>query len=207
MDPAELEDARWFHADWLAAATGVGLAPGAKRSATAATATGGAPFRIPGRYSLASRLVSTWLHERQAVAAARTAAALGEGEGTAAEALAALAAVPDVGIDEGTFKYVLLRLSTADGLHSKLLVRGDSRAAYHNHVLQAAAAEVRAAAPDARLRLETVGGGRMEHHPAQRLVSVYGYSAAFNQAPHHVTAALLRRWLPFHEVAVSYDGY
>lgn len=27
------------------------------------------------------------------------------------------------------------------------------------------------------------------------------------QAPHHVSAALMRRWMPFHEVSESYDGY
>lgn len=43
------------------------------------------------------------------------------------------------------------------GLHSKLLVRGDSRAAYHNHVLQHCAAQVRSLAPDAGLKLETLG--------------------------------------------------
>jgi len=125
-------------------------------------------------------------------------------------------------------------------------------------VLQATAAEVRALAPDAGLRLETLGkraserthalaltalslhpsrawrshcfakptlltlpcrpccrlschchagGGRIEHYPAQRAAAVYGYSAAFGQAPHHVTAALMRRWLPFHEITASYDGY
>jgi hypothetical protein len=47
--------------------------------------------------------------------------------------------------------------AAAAGQLSKLLVRGDSRAAYHNHVLQAAAAELRAVAPQARLHLETLG--------------------------------------------------
>ena len=47
----------------------------------------------------------------------------------------------------------------------------------------------------------------MEHHPAQRLLSVYGFSAAFGPAPHDVTAALLRRWLPLHHLEVSYEGY
>ena len=47
--------------------------------------------------------------------------------------------------------------TAAAGQHSKLLVRGDSRAAYHNHVLQAAAAELRAVAPAARLQLDTLG--------------------------------------------------
>lgn len=51
------------------------------------------------------------------------------------------------------------------------------------------------------------GGGRIEHYPEQRVLSVFGFSSAFGQAPHDVTAALLRRWLPFTEVTCSYDGY
>ncbi len=56
-------------------------------------------------YALAHRIISSWLHERQQ---GRPDPA-GEGPG------AALAAVPDVLIDTGSFKYVLLRLSTPDG--------------------------------------------------------------------------------------------
>lgn len=151
-------------------------------------------------------------------------------------------------------------------------MRGDARAAYHNHIVQATASEVRAAAPDAGLRLDTVGewagrprclmaachwrairlaandgpaatctpgmgesapgtsalsvlanplpcplpppplppspgGGRIEHYSQQRALSVFGFSSAFGQAPHHVTAALLRGWLPLHDITASYEGY
>lgn len=86
-------------------------------------------------------------------------------------------------------------------------MRGDGRAAYHNHIVQATAAEVRAAAPAAGLRLETLGGGRIEHYPQQRVASVFGFSSAFGQAPHDVAAALLRRWLPFHYITANYNGY
>ena len=47
----------------------------------------------------------------------------------------------------------------------------------------------------------------MEHYPEQRVLSVFGFSSAFGQAPHDVSAALLRRWLPHHDISVSYDGY
>lgn len=47
----------------------------------------------------------------------------------------------------------------------------------------------------------------MEHDPSQHVLSVYGFSSAFGQAPHDVTAALLRRWLPRHDISVGYDGY
>lgn len=203
VDTDELEDARWFHADFLAAqlraASRGSRAPPVARGAGAGSE---APFRIPGPYALANRIISSWLHQRQQ----RERPPAGGGSAEDASALAALAAVPDVAIDEGSFKYVLLRLSTADGealvceehaprapacaagparphagmvharsslpsshpqpsaaaaspagLHSKLLVRGDSRAAYHNHILQHCSAEVRALAPDAGLRLETLG--------------------------------------------------
>ena len=42
---------------------------------------------------------------------------------------------------------------------------------------------------------------------AARTAHIYGYSSEFDQAPHSVTAALLRRWYPFHAVTVSYSGY
>lgn len=41
-------------------------------------------------------------------------------------------------------------------------------------------------------------------------VSIYGYSMAFGPAPHEVTAAILRRWLPLYDesnFSVSYEGY
>ena len=33
------------------------------------------------------------------------------------------------------------------------------------------------------------------------------YSAAYGQAPHEVVKVLLQKWLPWHEIYVSYDGY
>ncbi len=47
----------------------------------------------------------------------------------------------------------------------------------------------------------------MEHYASQGVVSIYGFSSAFGQAPHDVTAALLRRWLPRHDISVAYNGY
>lgn len=73
------------------------------------------PFRIPGRYALANRLIRAWLEGRRAARVADSAATMGEQPASATAALQALAAVPDVNIDEGSFKYVLLRLSTPDG--------------------------------------------------------------------------------------------
>ena len=48
---------------------------------------------------------------------------------------------------------------------------------------------------------------RMEHYLEQRMLSIYGYSSAFGQAPHDVSAAVARKWLPLHDISVSYKGY
>lgn len=108
---------------------------------------------------------------------------------------------------------MLLRATDPKTGASRLLVRGDARAAYHDNILQ----RTRKQLEPTGLQLRPCGGGRIEHHPERRSVSVYGFSSAFGQAPHHVTAELLRRALPLYDhgcgpgeggaVAVSYTGY
>lgn len=108
------------------------------------------------RYALANRIVSSWLLQ-QAQHGLN-----GDGSGGSAWLGDWL---PSVSIDEGTFKYVLLRLSApappgealssngssggnggssggngaAPGWRSKLLVRGDARAGYHDNIYKAGA--------------------------------------------------------------------
>ena len=36
---------------------------------------------------------------------------------------------------------------------------------------------------------------------------IFGYSVAFGSAPHEVAAAIVKRWHPFAEVAIAYEGY
>jgi phosphohistidine phosphatase len=118
--------------------------------------------------------------------------------------------VPQVELDEGVFKYVLLRLTDSSSGKSKLLVRGAAAAAYHNHILQHTKAQVQKLCPKGTLQLDVLGGGRIEHYAEQGVISVYGYSAAFGPAVHEVTAALLRRWYPFYDagsITYSYEGY
>ncbi|KAG1662836.1 hypothetical protein FOA52_010627 [Chlamydomonas sp. UWO 241] len=191
----EMADTRWFHRDYMAA-------------------TAAAPekfkFHIPGRYSLASRLINGWL---AGASSAETGPALGAGaaaSGARNEESGGWAgdALPQVNIDAGTFKYVLMRLRTPDGSRSKLLVWGDTHAAFHNHVFQAAKSDARAVG----LEVDELGGGRIAHEPGPEgglagAVHIYGHSAAFGPAPHEVAAALVRRWYPFAAVSISYDGY
>ncbi|GLC73499.1 hypothetical protein PLESTF_001384300 [Pleodorina starrii] len=207
-DQEELADVRWFHRDWLQA---VFRAPGG-----AASVPGAGRFNIPGPYSLAYRLITSWAGIRP-----------GGGAAAAAPPPPAAAAPPPatdpwdgdaipqvlLGGGSGTtsMKYVLARLwdprVEGDGAgRSKLLVWGDARAPYHNDVLQKAKAMARPMG----LQVTPLGGGRIRHDPEARAVQVYGYSAAFGPAPHEVAAALIHRWFPLYDrqsITVSYDGY
>ncbi|CAI5506273.1 unnamed protein product, partial [Closterium sp. Naga37s-1] len=80
--------------------------------------------------------------------------------------------VPDVDIDTGIFKYVLIRLKSPHQDRSKLIVRGDKRAPFHNDVLQHTA---RFMAP-LGLKVEAVGGGRINHDAAKKQITIYGFS-------------------------------
>jgi phosphohistidine phosphatase len=149
---------------------------------------------IPGSYSLAHKLITGWLESSPAAASSN--GWLGD-------------AVPQVAIDSGVFKYVLLRLSDIEGGSSKLLVRGAAAAAYHDHVLQHARKEVQHLSGGS-LQVEVLGGGRIEHQPDQGIINVYGYSSAFGPAVHEVTVGLLQRWYPLYapdHITCSYEGY
>lgn len=105
------------------------------------------------------------------------------------------------------FKYVLLRVTSAGGEHSKLLVRGYKACAYHDDVVRETKDELRGSG----LHLSVLGGGRIEHKPhGSPRVHVFGFSSAFGPAVHEVSAVIVRRAFPFYDdedVTVSYDGY
>jgi len=197
-DEIELADVRWVHRDWLRAATGVPrhfteeVIP---RGAVAdAVALGEAnEFSMPGRYSIARRMLDDWMGLGPRGAA--------PGDEPPAEWGGDF--VADVDIDTGVFKYVLIRVSDGEG-RSKVIVRGDSRAGYHNDVFQRTRRELNYLG----LALEPLGGGRIEHWPQQKVCHIYGYSVAFGQAQHAATKALVDRWYPLYDsVTWSNEGY
>ena len=55
------------------------------------------------------------------------------------------------------------------------------------------------------VQVEPLGGGRIENGVDQ--ISVFGYSSAFGQAQHELTAALLRRAYPMAVITTSDMGY
>ena len=189
VDVDEMEDVRWFHKDWMIKQ----LVPDDESDGFI---NKNRRFRIPGKYALANHIITDWL-------CGNAATPLREKEGGKVERQ--LLDFPDVTIDrKGIFKYILIRVSTTrKGGASKLVVRGDTRAAYHNHIFTACKTE----AAKEGLSVEVLGGGRMEWDVKTRALNVFGYSAAFGPAPHEVTAAVIKKWNPFLKVNVSYEGY
>lgn len=193
VDDDELEDARWFHRSWLQKRLS-----GERGSSEDRTR----PFMIPGPYAIGHHIIWDWVFSSDS-----NTPHLSE------------EFIPDVAIDmdEGSpFKYVLIQ-ATFDcgelGKRSKLLVRGDSRAEYHDHIFQATKREVKKHKMEfGDIDMTVLGGGRMQVSKSlkrnnSQLIKIYGYSAAFGQAPHSLTADVLRRVDPFLDIEVSYDGY
>ena len=100
-------------------------------------------------------------------------------------------------------KYVLLRVASTTGgqYSSRFVVRGDPRAAYHNHVFTHAKTELR------HFDLDVLGGGRIVVDEERRRINVFGYSAAFGAAVHEISRAVLLEQYPLYDIDVSYDGY
>lgn len=102
---------------------------------------------------------------------------------------------------------MLLRVTSADAQHSKLVVRGYKRCEYHNDVVRVTKEDLRGSG----LHVGVIGGGRILHEPGSKpCVTVFGYSSAFGPAVHEVSAVLIQRAFPMYDaddVAVSYEGY
>jgi len=219
VDEDELQDARYFHADFLrrTVAQGRGV-------------RGALGFNIPGKEAMARKLILTWLGERDghvrddasAAGAGRGApdgggGAAGGGRAGGGGPGAAWAGdeVPGCDIDEGgRFKYVLCRVRDRDGARSKLVVRGSAHASFHYNCFERLVRECEPLG----LEVDVLGGGRIEHYapgegeaPGQGgAAHVYGYSTAFGPAPHEITAAIVRRWHPLYApgaVSCDYAGY
>ncbi|KAH9305062.1 hypothetical protein KI387_009466, partial [Taxus chinensis] len=140
-------------------------------------------FNVPGKHAIAHHLMEKWISEKRC----------GEWAGDYIET---------VEIDKGVFKYVLICIHDDKG-HKKLIVRGSSALAYHADILK----QIRDKIGSLAFHADPLGGGRIEHHPEQKVIHVYGFSQAYGQANHEVTASLLHQWHPFHQISVSWDGY
>lgn len=118
---------------------------------------------------------------------------------------ARLDAIPAVDIDDdGVFKYVLIKVygKESDDLH-KIIVRGFSRAEWHNDIYEEVSESLNALGLDT----ECLGGGRINHQSAQKKILVYGYSQGFGKADHEVSKKILEKVYSNYEIKCSDEGY
>eukprot|EP00293_Proteomonas_sulcata_P012289 CAMPEP_0184296640 /NCGR_PEP_ID=MMETSP1049-20130417/7605_1 /TAXON_ID=77928 /ORGANISM="Proteomonas sulcata, Strain CCMP704" /LENGTH=116 /DNA_ID=CAMNT_0026605977 /DNA_START=207 /DNA_END=557 /DNA_ORIENTATION=+ len=111
-------------------------------------------------------------------------------------------AIKPVDIDDnGTFKYILIRVT--GGASTFFVVRGFGWAEYHDDIYQEVSARIEAQG----LETECVGGGRIQRVAATKSLKVYGYSQAFGRADHQKSVDLLQKDFPDYEITWSNDGY
>ncbi|DBA89995.1 TPA: hypothetical protein ACH3X2_004368 [Trebouxia sp. C0005] len=146
------------------------------------------PFSFfPGESSEARRTITSWLDQ--------------------VKSESPLDLIPDVAIETGVFKYVLLVVTDTQEGRSKLIVRGDRQSGYHMDVYEKT---VRELSPYKLHVAEPLGGGRIRHDDGSKAINIYGYSSAYGQAPHDLSAAIVRQWYPMYapdKITVSYEGY
>ena len=146
-----------------------------------------------------------------------------------------MVAAPTVVLDQGVFKYILIKATARDTGEEVVLVRGNRscecgfppcrvppplrwltppwllRCADHIDVLEMARgeAEVQAAG---LIDLRCAGGGRMEHRPGPETLSIYGYSQQFGRADHELAERLCREHFEQlgkqeYRITTSNEGY
>ena len=95
-----------------------------------------------------------------------------------------------VDIDQGTFKYVLIRVTDKKNGKVTFLVRGNCHADFHADIAE----PIEAALVARGLKVDIPGGGRIRHDPVARKITVYGYSVGYGRADHELTCTILRNF-------------
>lgn len=115
-----------------------------------------------------------------------------------------LNAVPLVEIDEGIFKYVLIKVYSSGKTElSKDIVRGFSAAEWHSDIYDRVSSSLSALG----LATECLGGGRIEHNSSLKLIKVYGYSQGFGKADHAISRDIIKTKYKDYKIEISDDGY
>eukprot|EP00918_Siedleckia_nematoides_P062351 GHVU01135986.1.p1 GENE.GHVU01135986.1~~GHVU01135986.1.p1 ORF type:complete len:333 (+),score=45.17 GHVU01135986.1:1605-2603(+) len=127
----------------------------------------------------------------------------GENKCTAASKSELLDSIPPVVMDEGIFKYALIKVPAQQGETApRYFVRGSKRAAYHYQCTL----QVMQQLLDCGVEGEVVGGGRIKHDAAARYVEIYGHSCQFGQPDHSISADLVKKHFGDAYTVEHHDG-
>lgn len=117
-----------------------------------------------------------------------------------------LDSIPDVKLDNGRFKYVLIKVHDKQNESlSKLIVRGTASASYHSDIYEAEMGRIES---NKNLETECLGGGRIIHNPDCGEIKVFGYSQGYGQADHSKAVEVLKKFYPdYKSITWSNEGY
>uniref|UniRef100_A0A1B0BQC5 Sex-regulated protein janus-B n=1 Tax=Glossina palpalis gambiensis TaxID=67801 RepID=A0A1B0BQC5_9MUSC len=110
-------------------------------------------------------------------------------------------AVPNVDIEEGQFKYVLIKIKDRgnSGVSEKTIVRGYKDCKWHSDIYERCSAHCQAMG----LETEVLGGGKIEHDPSTKKIKVFGESTGYGKADHEETKKILLTKYPDYTIEVT----
>lgn len=107
---------------------------------------------------------------------------------------------PEVDIDTGVFKYMLLKIHDKSANDSKTVVRGYISAAWHDDIYEQTNEQMK---KYAEIEVKSLGGGRIKHDAENKIIQIYGYSQGYGLADHKKSADLLKKKYPDYDITWS----
>ncbi|KRX03954.1 hypothetical protein PPERSA_12401 [Pseudocohnilembus persalinus] len=132
--------------------------------------------------------------------------------------------IPQVDIEIGTFKYVLLKAEFNEETY--YFVRGFKRCPFHANNFQVFIEELEKSQlfdsigdlddvqlckkGDQKIKITCTGGGRIQHDDKDQKIFVYGYSQGYGLAKHEISVEILKKQYqqyPSDNITWSNEGY
>mmetsp|Transcript_1561 Transcript_1561/g.4260 ORF Transcript_1561/g.4260 Transcript_1561/m.4260 type:complete len:149 (-) Transcript_1561:308-754(-) len=120
---------------------------------------------------------------------------------------AATTRIPNVTIDDGAHKYVLIRATNASTATQEHFVVSKRGAAYHRN---AAEPMVERLQQNGYTSIDVTGGGRIYLDDDNRSISIFGYSYGFGQANHELSKSVIEKSstkYATYDITTSNEGY
>lgn len=114
--------------------------------------------------------------------------------------------IPNVSIDAGAHKYVLMSAITPGGGERQHFVVSRRGAEYHRNVAEPF---VEALERSGYKSIQVLGGGRIALNQEKKTISIYGYSYGFGLADHALSQSVVEKDPRYQDFQISWsnDGY
>ena len=114
--------------------------------------------------------------------------------------------VRDAVLDVGTFKYIQIIMKDKKTGQEKTVVRGWSDCGYHADVLNKFQT-LELKDYQNSVMTDCPGGGRIEHLPEEKKITIYGYSQGFGKADHSLSQSIIEKDYKNYFISWNNEGY